>query len=443
MAERFDLIVRNGHVLTSDGVTETDIGVAGGRSAALGSLKLAEAARVLDATGLHVLPGVIDTQVHFREPGMEHQEDIDTGTRGAVLGGVTSVFEMPNTIPSTIDRTAFDDKMRRAQGRAFCDYAVAVGGAETNIDQLAALEHLPGCLGVNLFLGSSTAAKALEGDEALIAILAKTRRVVSAHCEDEARLKERRHLVEGGAPVSAHADWRDATAALMATRRFLAAARQTKRRVHVLNVTTAEEMPVLAANQDFATADATPLHLTFSAEDYARLGSLIQTNPPIREARHRDALWAAINAGVIGVVASDHSPHTRQEKAKPYPASPSGAPGVQTLVPIMLDHVAKGRLSLARMVEITSTGPARIYGIEGKGRIAPGFDADLTIVDLAQRRIIEDAWMACKVKWTPFVGMAVTGWPKATVVRGAVVMQDGEVLGAPAGRPIRFAVLRP
>lgn len=442
MAEHFDLIIRGGRVVVSEGVIETDVGVVDGRIKTLGALGRADATRVLDAAGLHVLPGVIDTQVHFREPGMEGQDDIDTGSRGAVLGGVTSVFEMPNTIPSTIDKATFDDKMHRAAGRAFCDYAVAVGGAETNIDQLADLERLPGCCGVNLFLGSSTAAKALEGDEALLAILAKTQRVVSAHCEDETRLKQRRHLVDGGAPVSAHAEWRDAMAALTATRRFLAAARKTKRRVHVLNITTAEEMPELAANRDLVSADATPLHLTFATEDYARLGSLIQTNPPIRDARHRDALWVAINAGVIEVVASDHSPHAREEKAKPYPASPSGAAGVQTLVPVLLDHVAKGRIDLARFVAVTASGPARVYGVQGKGQIAPGFDADFTLVDLAARRTIEDSQMSCKVKWTPFAGMTVTGWPMATVIRGAVVMQDGDVLGKPTGQPLRFAALR-
>ena len=226
---------------------------------------------------------------------------------------------------------------------------------------------------------------------------------------------------------------------MLATKRILALARETGRRIHVLHISTAEELPLLAAANDVATVETTPQHLTLSAPDcYERQGSYAQTNPPVREARHREALWRAVADGVIDVIGSDHAPHTREEKARPYPASPSGMPGVQTLVPLLLDHVSAGRLSLERFVDLTSAGPNRIYGIAGKGRIALGYDADFTVVDLKARRTITDDWMETRCGWTPFDGMTVTGWPKATIVRGAIVMREDELLGRPAGAPVAF-----
>ena len=441
MDEPFDLLLAGGACVIDGRVVETDVGVRGGRIAGLGNLRGASAARVLDVSSLHVLPGVIDTQAHFREPGTEHQEDWQTGSEAAVLGGVTSVFEMPNTIPTTADAATFADKMCRASARSWCDFALAVAGTPENAAALPDLERLPGCPGVNVFLGSSTASVVV--DEAVLrTILASCRRRLTAHCEDEARIAQRRAMVEGGAPVALHAEWRDVDAAVIATRRFLALAGATKKRVHVMNVTTADEIPIIAANRERATFDITPLHLTFAApEAYARLGSRVQTNPPVRAEAHRDALWAAIRAGLCDVVASDHSPHTLDEKARPYPESPSGAPGVQTLVPVMLDHVHGGRLSLARLVELVSAGPARVFDIVGKGRIECGYDADFSVVDLSANRTIEDAWIASRVGWTPFAGLTVTGWPVFTVIRGNIVMAEGAPAGKPSGQPLRFGPL--
>ena len=438
MDEPFDLLLAGGACVIDGRVAETDVGVRAGRIAEIGNLRAASAARVLEVGGLHVLPGAIDTQVHFREPGTEHQEDWRTGSRAAVLGGVTAVFEMPNTIPTTADSATYADKMRRAEAGRWCDFALAVAGTPGNADELAELERLPGCPGANVFLGSSTASVVVDEDT-LGAILASCRRRLTAHCEDEARIAERRAMVAGGSPVARHAEWRDVEAAVIATRRFLALARAANKRVHVMNVTTADEIPIIEADRDLATFDVTPLHLTFAApEAYARLGTRVQTNPPVRGESHRDALWAAIREGLCDVVASDHSPHTLDEKARPYPDSPSGAPGVQTLVPVMLDHVHAGSLSLARLVELVSAGPARVFGIAGKGRIAPGFDADFTVVDLGAKRTIEDAWIASRVGWTPFAGMRVTGWPVYTIVRGNIVMAEGVLTGEPSGQPLRF-----
>jgi len=297
----------------------------------------------------------------------------------------------------------------------------------------------PGCCGVKIFMGASTGSLLVEDDETLFEVLRHGRRRVAVHAEDEARMRERVAIARDGADPTFHPEWRDVETARRATERILRLARRAGRRVHVLHITTAEELPLLAAHKDIATVEVTPQHLTLSAPDcYERLGTLVQMNPPIREAGHREALWRAVAAGIVDVIGSDHAPHTREEKAKPYPSSPSGMPGVQTLLPLLLDHMNAGRLSLARLIDLTSAGPARIYGIARKGRIAVGFDADLSIVDLKARREITGDWLAAKCGWSPFEGMTVTGWPMATVVRGRVVMREAELLGDPAGAPVEF-----
>ncbi|MEX1107678.1 MAG: dihydroorotase, partial [Dongiaceae bacterium] len=420
---------------TPNGIAPCDIGVRDGRIVALGRVSL-PAAETIDATGLHVLPGAIDTQVHFREPGLEHKEDLETGTRAAAMGGVTAVFEMPNTTPPTTNAAAIADKVARATGRAWCDFAFFAGASEENASELASLEREPACCGVKIFMGSSTGSLLVADDDALEAVLRSGTRRCAIHAEDEPRLRERLALVREGADVSMHPVWRDEETALKATKRIVALARKAGRRIHVLHVTTAEEMAFLAGEKDLVTVETTPQHLTLAAPDcYERLGTFAQMNPPIRDAHHRDALWRAVSDGVVDVIGSDHAPHTKEEKAKPYPQSPSGMPGVQTLVPILLDHVAQGRLTLERFVDLTSASAARIYNIAGKGRIALGYDADLTLVDLRAKWTIENDWIASRCGWTPFAGMKVTGKPVATIVRGMSAMRDGALVDKPRGRP--------
>jgi dihydroorotase len=439
VAGNFDLILKGGIVATPNGIAAADVAVKDGRIAAIGAIS-GTAAEVIDATGLHVLPGVIDSQVHFREPGLEHKEDLATGTAGAALGGVTAIFEMPNTTPNTLDAADLADKVARARGRAWCDHAFFIGAAEENADKLGELELLPGCAGVKVFMGSSTGSLLVSDDDTLREVLRHGRRRVAIHSEDEDRLRERLALVKDGADVAMHPEWRDAETAIRATTRLMRLVRETGRRVHVLHVTTAEEIGILAANKDLATVEITPQHLTLVAPDcYERLGTLAQMNPPVRDARHRDGLWRGIAQGIADCIGSDHAPHTLEEKARPYPKSPSGMTGVQTLVPLMLDHVNAGRLSLERFVDLTSAGPARIYNVAAKGRIAVGYDADLTVVDLKAKRTIKNDWIASRCGWTPYDGMTVTGWPKMTVIRGRTVMREDELVGAAQGAPVRFA----
>lgn len=437
MADRFDLILKGGIVVNQDGALSRDVGVTDGRIDTIGDLSGQEAEEVIDCSGLHILPGVIDSQVHFREPGLDHKEDLESGSRAAVMGGVTAVFEMPNTNPLTVTKEALADKLDRAADRMHCDHAFFVGGTRDNIEQLSELEKLPGSAGIKVFMGSSTGDLLLEDDDGVKKVLQHISRRASFHSEDEARLESRKDLRVSGDPTS-HPVWRDEEAALQCTKRLIALARETGKRVHVLHISTASEMHFLAQHKDVASVEVTPHHLTIEADAYERQGSYVQMNPPVRGGEHLKTLWWGIEQGVVDVLGSDHAPHLREEKDQPYPASPSGMTGVQTLVPMMLNHVNAGKLTLERFVDLTSAGPARLFNIALKGRIAKGFDADFTIVDMERVETITNDWIESKCGWTPYDGVEVKGWPVGTFIRGQKVMWDGALVTPSAGKPVRF-----
>lgn len=438
MPETFDLIVRGGEVVNHAGRGFADVGIVAGKIAAVGDLSQASAGEVFDASGLTVLPGVIDTQVHFREPGLEWKEDLESGSRGAVLGGVVAVFEMPNTEPTTTDPDSLADKLSRAKGRMHCDHAFYVGGTHENARFLGELERLPGCCGIKVFMGASTGTLLVQDDAGVEDVLRHVNRRAAFHSEDEYRLAERRPLARTGDWTS-HPEVRDAQSAIQSTERLVRIAAGLGKRIHVLHVTTAEEVEFLSRHKDVASVEFTPQHLTLTApEAYERLKGFAQMNPPIREARHQAGLWRGLANGVADVLGSDHAPHTREEKARPYPASPSGMPGVQTLVPVMLTHVVDGRLSLERFVDLTSHGANRVFGMADKGRLAVGYDADITVVDMKARRTITHESMATRSGWTPFDGFEAKAWPQATIIRGRIVMRDDEVIAEGHGEPVRF-----
>ena len=437
MSPTFDLVLKGGTVVNQDGAIERDIAVSAGRIAGIGSFAETSAGEVVDCRGLHVLPGVIDTQVHFREPGLEHKEDLESGSRAAVMGGVTAVFEMPNTNPLTTSAAALEDKLSRGRHRMHCDFAFWVGGTRDNVDDLPELERLPGAAGIKVFMGSSTGDLLVEDDEGVARILSKTRRRAAFHSEDEFRLRERAGERRPGDPRS-HPVWRDEIAALTCTQRLVGIARSVGARIHILHLSTAEEVDFLIPHKDVASIEVTPHHLTLTDEAYDRIGTLAQMNPPVRAQRHRDRLWWGLEQGLLDIFGSDHAPHLLEEKRKDYPASPSGMTGVQTLVPIMLDHVNAGRLSLARFVDMTSAGPQQLFGIARKGRIALGYDADFTIVDMKRRETITNGWIASKCGWTPYDGTSVQGWPVGTMVRGRLAMWQGDLAAPSTGEPVLF-----
>lgn len=433
----YDLILKNGTAVLPQGTMQTDIAVNNGHIEAIGSFD--EAGEIIDCTGLHIAPGVIDTQVHFREPGGEHKETLETGMMAAAMGGVTSIFEMPNTHPLTTTPEALQDKLDRAAKAAWTDYAFYFGGTQENAGNLKEWENLPGVCGVKIFMGSSTGDLLTDTDEALEAVLSSGKRILAAHAEDEAMMIENKEKILGDSKdVAMHPKWRSAEGCLNATIRLVKTARKYGRRVHVLHISTKEEMEFLAQHRDIASVEVLANHLTLCApECYERLGTKAQQNPPIREQEHQQALWQAINDGLVDILGSDHAPHTLEEKSEIYPASPSGTPGVQTLVPVMLNHVNEGRLTLERLVDLLCYGPARIHQIAGKGRIARGYDADFTIVDMNKETTISNAQQKSTAGWTPYDGITVKGWPIMTIIRGQTVMRDDELL-KPIGQPVRF-----
>ena len=436
----YDLLIRGGTCVTPWGSDTMDVGVRDGRIAALRVPAGATAEAVIDAAGLHVLPGLIDSHVHLRDPGDPAVETIETGTRAAILGGIATLFDMPNTVPPVADAGRVAWKRDYVAGRSWCDIGLYVAGTKTNIDALAALEREAGVCAVKVFAGSSTAALMIEDDAHLERAMRAGHRRMAFHSEDEYRLQARKPLFSRGQPYRTHMEWRDPECAFLGTRRLMALARRTGRATHILHVSTAEELAYLRDFRDVATVEVLVNHLTQVApECYDTRGGSGVINPPIRDARHRAAAWAALRDGTVDTVGSDHAPHARAAKAQPWPDCPAGLTGVQTLVPVMLDHVAAGRLSLARLVDLMAAGPARVYGLLGKGRIAAGYDADFTLVDLKAHRRIEESWIASPCGWTPFAGLEVTGWPVATIVRGTPVMRDDAVLGEPVGRLARFA----
>ncbi len=435
----FDLILRGGVCVLPWGEATADVGVRDGRIAAIGVPESASAVEIVDVSGLHVLPGLIDPHVHLRDPGDPAIETIGTGTRGAVLGGLTAVFDMPNTSPAVVDAARVGWKQAHIEQHAWCDMGFYVGATKGNADALAGLELAEGVCGVKVFAGSSTGDLLVEDDASLEAVMRSGRRRISYHSEDEYRLQERRPLFKSGDPYASHMVWRDEECAALGTRRIMALVRRTGRAAHILHVSTAQELEFLQDFRDVATVELLVNHLTQMAPDvYERLGGYGVMNPPIRGRRHYEAAWAAVADGMADTIGSDHAPHPRAAKERPWPEVAAGLTGIQTLVPIMLDHVAAGRLSLGRMVDLMAAGPARVYGAVRKGRIAAGYDADFTVVDLGHTRRISNDWIASPCGWTPFDGMSVTGWPRMTIVRGRVVMREDEVLGEPAGRLVRF-----
>lgn len=431
MSQDLDLVLTGGTVVTGSATRVADLAFRGGRIVAVGDLSGVTAAEYVDVTGLHILPGVIDTQVHFREPGFEHKETIETGSRAAVAGGVTTYFEMPNTQPPTTTRVLLEDKLSRAEKTSWCDFGFFVGASPENIESLDELEMAPGTPGVKTFVGSSTGSLLVEDEDTLREVMKHGKRRMSIHSEDEPRLRERKALVSENPHPREHPFIRDAQAAVIATERVLRLCEETGRPVHILHISTMEELPLLEKAKKAGlpvTCEVTPNHLTFDEEDYETLGTKIQMNPPVRSEGHRLALWMAVQAGLFDVLGSDHAPHTAEEKAKPYPQSPSGMPGVQTLLPVMLDFVNEGEIALNQVVRMACERPAELFGIKNKGKIAAGYDADLAIVDLKKGFVIDQKWLLSKCGWSPFEGRTLKGFPVHTLVRGQFRVRDGELV---------------
>ena len=437
MSDNFSLIIKNGSCYINGKLIKTDIGLSGGKIKKIGKIEL-NSSKVYDATDKVILPGIIDTQVHFREPGSTDAEDLESGSRAAVLGGVTSLFEMPNTNPPTANLVEFDKKLKAAKNRMHSNYAFYFGATPDNTDQLADLKNVEGCCGVKLFAGSSTGNLLVDKEADIEKVISSSNRIVSIHSEDEDIIKLRKKFIKKG-DVHSHPEWRNVECAMSSTRRVVKIAERYNKKIHVLHVTTKDEVDFLAIHKKNVTFETTPQHLTLYAPDcYDKLGTYAQMNPPLRTKEHYDRLWVAIKNNIVDVLGSDHAPHLKINKDKIYPDTPSGMPGVQTIFPVMLDHVNSGKLSLEQLINLMCENPCRIFGIKNKGYIKEGFDADLTIADMNKEVVIKDEMIASKCGWTPFNNYKVTGFPVGTIVNGNLVMSDGKVVLESKGQPLKF-----
>ena len=437
MSENFSLVIKNGSCYINSKLVQTDIGLSGNKIKKIGKIEL-NSSRVFDATDKVVLPGIIDTQTHFREPGSTDVEDLESGSRAAVLGGVTSLFEMPNTNPPTSNLEEFNKKLKLAKNRMHSNYAFYFGATPENTDQLSKLKDVEGCCGVKLFAGSSTGKLLVDKEADIEKVISSSDRIVSIHSEDEEILKLRKKFIKKG-DVHSHPEWRNTECAMSSTRRVVKIAERYNKKIHVLHVTTKEEVNFLAMHKKNVTFEITPQHLTLYAPDcYDKLGTYAQMNPPLRTKEHYDRLWFAIKNNIVDVLGSDHAPHSKENKDKEYPNTPSGMPGVQTILPVMLDHVNNEKLTLEQLIKLMCENPCRIFGIKNKGYIKEGYDADLTIADMNKEVVIKNEMIASKCGWTPFNNYKVKGFPVGTIVNGNLVMSDGKLIEKSKGTPLEF-----
>ena len=433
-----DLIIKNGSCFIEGNLVKTDIGITKNKISHIGNLENENSNKIYDAENLIVLPGCLDTQVHFREPGSTDAEDLNSGSRAAIVGGITGVFEMPNTNPPTSNKKEFQNKLNLAKNRMYCNYAFYFGATPENQEELADLKSLEGCCGVKLFAGSSTGNLLVHKEEDIEKVFASTSKIVSVHSEDEEILNQRKKLREKG-NVLTHPIWRNEESAISSTRRIVKIALRLNKKAHILHVTTKEEVDFLSQNKGNITFEITPQHLTLtSPECYEKLGTFAQMNPPIRDKSHYDRLWYAVRNNYNDTIGSDHAPHLKENKLKDYPETPSGMPGVQTLMPVMLNHINEGRLKLEQLIKLLCENPVKIFGIKNKGYIKKDYDADFTIIDMNKVIEIKNEKIESKCGWSPFNGLKFKGTPVATIINGKIKMKDGVILGDPEGTPLQF-----
>ena len=437
MSDNYSLIIKNGSCYIDGNFQNIDIAILGNKIIKIGKIDL-NSSKVFDATGKIILPGVIDTQVHFREPGKNDAENLESGSRAAIAGGVTSVFEMPNTNPPTSTFKEFNNKLIAAKNRMFCNYAFYFGATPDNMKELASVNTLEGCCGVKLFVGSSTGNLLVSQEKDIEKVISNSSKIISVHSEDENILLSRKKFIKEG-DVNSHPVWRNEECALESTKRVVRIAQKYKKKIHILHVTTKQEIDFFSEKRDGVTFEITPQHLTLFAPDcYEKLKTFSQMNPPIRSKDHHDRLWEAVKNSLVSTIGSDHAPHTREEKKRKYPLSPSGMPGVQTLLPVMLDHVNKGKLKIEQLIKLVCENPCDLFGIKNKGYIKENYDADLTIVDMNKQVVIKDSWIESKCRWTPFNNYEVKGFPVATIVNGEIVMENSKILSSAKGKPLTF-----
>lgn len=438
MTNKYTLLIKNAECYIDGDLTVSDIAITDNIISKI-SININEPAdKVLDAKGLTIFPGIIDTQVHFREPGDSNKETLESGSKAAVLGGVTSVFEMPNTNPPTDSPERFQDKLDRAKNRMYCNYAFYYGATENNSSSLDVTKDLEGCCGVKMFIGSSTGNLLVKDDKYIELVIKNSPRIVSVHSEDENILNKNKDKIIKG-DVQSHYVWRSIECAMASTKKVASFAKKHQKRVHVLHVSTKDEIDFLRDYKDIVSVETTPNHLSLFAPDcYAEKGTLVQMNPPVREKEHMIGIWKGVLDGTVDVIGSDHAPHTKEQKLQEYPASPSGMPGVQTIFLLMLKHFKEGKIKLSKVISLLSENPCKLFGIQKRGYIKEGFYADLAIIDMNKEFTITNDWIVSNCKWTPFDGWKVKVTLFGTIVNGNVSVWQGKLANHKSGKPLQF-----
>ena len=429
-------LIKNGTLVNHGTRRDADILITDGTITNVGPSLTDPADETIDASGLHILYGALDDQVHFRDPGLEHKEDLETGSRGAAAGGVTSFFEMPNTVPNTICADSMAAKKALAAEKCVANYNFFIGATGHNLDEINSVPNVPG---IKIFMGSSTGNLLVSEEEALDEIFGNGDRIIAVHAEDEATIQANYKAYAGSTDVQDHYRIRSVEAAMLATQQAVRLSKKYNRRLHILHLTTKDEAEFLRENKtEHITVELCPQHFLLKApEDYDRLGTYVQMNPPVRTAEHGPALWQALKDGVIDIMATDHAPHTIEEKEQPFGKAPSGMPGVETLLPLMFNRSNEGHCTLEEISHWCCERPYEIFRVKNKGRIEPGYDADLVLVDMNKEKTIENGKLFNKANWSPYNGWTLKGWPVRTLVHGTTVFLNGEIT-AKAGREVEF-----
>ena len=429
------LLIRGGHCVRPDGVTQQNILIENGTFLDFDPPASAHTDDLIDASGKHVFPGLIDDQVHFREPGLTHKEDLRTGSMSAAKGGVTAFMEMPNTSPNTTSAAALSAKLARAKRSCVVDYGFFAGATGQNTAWLR--EETRAC-GIKIFIGSSTGDLLVDEQEALEEIFAETWLPIAAHCEDETLVRANAAALDGGRAISDHSKIRNAEAAAKSAARTIDLARRHKHRFHLLHVSSAAECDVLRERPEWVTAEACPHHLFFDTTDYDRLGSRVQMNPALKSPEDKEAVWAALHDGTIEVLATDHAPHTLEEKDQPYPRSPSGLPSIEWLLPLMINAATNGRCTFEQIAGWGAANPAKVWDLKGKGYLETGLDADFSIVDTEAVSEVQDGSQVTKCNWSPWHGSTLRGTVCSTRVRGLPAYNEGQFADPGSGKPLRY-----
>lgn len=433
-----DRLIRHAQIILPDGDSLLgDVQIRQGKIARIAEAIAPEAGDdVLDAQGLTMFPGVVDPQVHFREPGLEYKEDLFTATCACARGGVTSFLEMPNTRPLTTTQAILDDKLKLASQKCLVNYGFFMGATAENLPDLR--EANPSC-GIKIFMGSAHGALLVSTEAEIEPIFAEGTRLIAVHAEDQQRIRDRRQQFQGITDPVIHSTIQDRQAALNATQLALKLSKKYQRRLHILHLSTGDEAELLRQDKPaWVTTEVTPQHLLLNETTYEKIGTLAQMNPPLRTAKDNEILWQALKDGVIDFIATDHAPHTLEEKAKGYPNSPSGMPGVETSLAVMLTQAKEGKCSYAQVANWMSAKPAEAYQIPNKGKIQVGYDADLVLVDLENYHPVLREEVVSKCGWNPFEGWNLTGWAQYTIVGGQVAFERGTIHTEVRGKALKF-----